>query len=229
MCRLFGLRSLTVLSALLGFAAGAGAASGEEPAPSVRPAEALARLQEGNRRFVAGEAEHPHQSPDRREELAGGQRPFAVVLGCADSRTAPEFVFDQGLGDLFVVRVAGNIVEDGGLASIEYALEHLGARLIVVLGHESCGAVKAARDTVAAGGEAPEHLKTLIEAIEPAVKETQSQDVDATVRANVQHVVRALSHAEPVLEEMIRAGDVAVVGARYDLDTGEVEFLPADE
>ena len=121
-------------------------------APKVSPADALARLKAGNQRFVAGKLQHPHQDSKRRAELAKGQQPFAIVLGCADSRTSPEVLFDQGLGDLFVVRVAGNVLDDHALASIEYAVEHLGAQLIVVLGHQRCGAVQAAKDTVRATG-----------------------------------------------------------------------------
>ncbi len=140
--------------------------------PKVSPAEALARLKAGNQRFVASKLEHPRQTAKRRTELATSQHPFAVVLGCADSRTAPELVFDQGLGDVFVVRVAGNVLNDETLGSIEYAVDHLGAQLIVVLGHERCGAIEAARETIAAKEEAPGHIQSLVKAIAPAVEAT---------------------------------------------------------
>src|SRR6266480_6225308 len=148
--------------------------------PVVPPAEAISRLKEGNGRYTSGNQQHPHQSGDergriaansyenlgmtaaeaakRREELAKSQHPFAIVVGCADSRVPPEIVFDQGLGDLFVLRVAGNVIDDHSLGSIEYAVDHLSVRLIVVLGHQRCGAVKAAKETIAAKTEAPAHI-----------------------------------------------------------------------
>jgi carbonic anhydrase len=194
-------------------------------AGKVSPAEALARLKAGNQRFVASNLKHPRQTAGRRRELATGQHPFAVILGCADSRTSPEVVFDQGLGDLFVVRVAGNVLNDETVGSIEYAVEHLGAQLIVVLGHERCGAIKAAKETIAAKSKAPGHIQSLVKAIKPAVKATAGKDAEATARANERHVARELRASEPILKEMVRKGIVSVVGAHYDLDTGDVEFL----
>lgn len=199
--------------------------AGHGDAPKVTPAEALQRLKFGNRRFVSGKLWHPRQNPKRRAELANVQHPFAIVLGCADSRTAPELIFDQGLGDVFVVRVAGNVLNDETIGSIEYAVEHLGAALIVVLGHERCGAVKAARDTIAAGGTAPGHVQSLIKAIQPAVATTASADVEATVKANVLNVAKALRESAPILNGRVAAGTLTVVGGHLDLDTGAVEFL----
>ena len=196
-----------------------------DAAPQVAPAEALARLQAGNQRFVAGELLHPHQTAHRRAELANSQHPFAIVLGCADSRTSPEVVFDQGLGDIFVVRVAGNVLNDETVGSIEYAVEHLGARLIVVLGHQRCGAVKAARETLAAKAEAPGHVQSLVKALQPAVEATTGADVEATAKANVLNVVQALRDSAPILKEMVAKGSISVIGANYNLDTGAVEFL----
>jgi carbonic anhydrase len=195
-------------------------------APKVTAAEATTRLVEGNARFVSGRLQHPRQSPDRRTALARGQSPFAVVLGCADSRTGPEVLFDQGLGDLFVVRTAGNVIDDHALGSIEYAAEHLHAPLIVVLGHERCGAVVAARDTIAAHGHAEGHVQSLVEAIRPAVEATADQDAEATCKANVRNIVQALRKSEPILRHMAEGGEIKVVGAYYDLDTGLVTFLP---
>jgi carbonic anhydrase len=134
-------------------------------------------------------------------------------------------LFDQGLGDVFVVRVAGNVINDEALGSIEYAVEHLGAQLIVVLGHERCGAVKAARETIAAKAEAPGHIQSLVNAIQPAVEETIGKDAETTAKANVQHVARLLRDSEPILKEKVGEGKASVVGAYYDLDTGAVEFL----
>ncbi len=196
-----------------------------DAAPKVSPTEALTRLKAGNQRFVASKLEHPRQTAERRTELANSQHPFAVVLGCADSRTSPELVFDQGLGDVFVVRVAGNVLNDETVGSIEYAVDHLGAQLIVVLGHERCGAIKAARETIAAKGEAPGHIQSLVKAIAPAVEATVGQDAEATAKANELYVAKELRESAPILKEMVEKGTVSVVAAHYDLDTGAVEFL----
>jgi carbonic anhydrase len=190
------------------------------------PKQASQRLVDGNARFVAGHAQHAHQDSDRRTELANSQHPFAVILGCADSRTGPELLFDQGLGDLFVVREAGNVLDDHTLGSIEYAVEHLHSPLIVVLGHERCGAVAAARETIAANGHADGHIDSLVEAIRPAVEATKGKDAEATCKANIANMVRALKTSDPLLEPMVEKGEVEVVGAYYDLDTGVVTFLP---
>lgn len=194
-------------------------------AAEVTAVEALARLKEGNKRFVTNHLEHPHQTAERRTELASGQHPFAIVLGCADSRTAPEVVFDQGLGDVFVLRVAGNVLNDETIGSIEYACEHLGSHLIVVLGHEKCGAVKAAKETIAAHGEAPGHIHSLVKAIAPAVEATTTEDAEATCKANVAHVVKALRDSGPILKSLVDKGTLAVVGAKYHLADGTVEFF----
>ena len=196
-----------------------------DAAPKVSPADALARLKSGNAHFVSGKLEHPRQTSGRRKELATSQHPFAVVLACADSRTSPEVVFDQGLGDVFVVRVAGNVLNDETVGSIEYAIDHLGAQLIVVLGHERCGAIQAARDTIAAKGEAPGHIQSLVKAIAPAVESTAGADAEATAKANELNVAKELRESEPILKELVAKGTISVVAAHYDLDTGAVEFL----
>jgi len=165
------------------------------------------------------------QAAKRRAELAKSQHPFAVVIGCADSRVPPELVFDQGLGDLFVLRVAGNVINDESLGSIEYAVDHLAVRLIVVLGHQHCGAVKAAKDTIAAKGTAPGHIQSLVTAIKPAVDATAGGDLDATINANVKNVAESLRSSTPVLKAKVSSGEVSVVGANYSLDTGAVSFL----
>jgi carbonic anhydrase len=217
-------RSLLIASLFLGtqFAL----AGPEHPGQSakVAPADALARLKAGNQRFIAGKLQHPHQNPKRRTELATGQRPFAIVLGCADSRTPPEVLFDQGLGDLFVIRVAGNVVDDHVLASIEYAVDHLGAQLIVVLGHQRCGAVQAAKETLDSKAEAPAHINSLVAAIQPAVEATRGADLESTVKANTGNVVQSLRSSEPALKKEVEAGAITVLGAYYDLDTGAVVF-----
>src|SRR5215831_13062951 len=220
--------------------------------PMVSPAAALARLKEGNGRFTAGNMQHPHESSDersymaknsyenagmislgmtseqaakRRAELTKSQHPFAIILSCSDSRVPPELVFDEGLGDLFIVRVAGNVLNDEGLGSIEYAVDILGARLIVVLGHQSCGAVDAAMKTVAAKGKAPGHIQSLVRAIKPVVDSTRKGDLDTMIKANVKHVVDALRSSTPILKAKVDSGDVQVISGYYTLDTGAVTFL----
>jgi carbonic anhydrase len=196
-------------------------------APMVAPAEAMRRLQEGNERFVDQKPATDHKDASRREEVAKGQHPFAVVLGCADSRVPPEAVFDQGLGDLFVIRVAGEVAPPEVIGSIEYAVEHLGCRSIVVLGHERCGAVEAALN--AAGGPAPEgNLGELIKDITPAIEKIDKKApdaLDAAVRANAKAVAQTLVSRSKMLREMSNKGDVVITPARYDLDTGKVEFM----
>ena len=216
-------RFLAHFAALALFAASGGGALAVETA-SVNPDKSLKRLQDGNERFVAGTATQTTKDAKRRAEVAQGQKPFAIVVSCSDSRVGPEVVFDQGLGDIFVVRTAGHVVDDVGLGSIESAVEHLGASLILVLGHERCGAVAA----TVAGGEAPGHIPSIVKAINPAVAKSKGQTgdaVDNAVRAQVLEVVGQLQKADPMLAERVKAGKLKVVGARYDLDTGHVEVI----
>ena len=165
------------------------------------------------------------QAAKRRAELIKSQHPFAIILSCSDSRVPPEIIFDEGLGDLFTVRVAGNVLNDEGLGSIEYGVDVLGAHLIVVLGHQSCGAVDAAMKTIAAKGKAPGHIQSLVSAIKPVVDSTPKSDLDTTIRANVKHVVSALRSSTPILKARVDSGDVQVIGSYYTLDTGAVTFL----
>jgi carbonic anhydrase len=208
-------------------------ATTESPAPTpppVLPGVALQNLKDGNVRF-RGKMEHPHQDAARREEVAPAQHPFAIVLGCADSRTPPEVIFDQGLGDLFVIRVAGNTLNADTLGSIEYAVLH-NSRLIVVLGHESCGAVKAAIDLKAAANEAaaakeaPGHILSFVDAIKPAIDATPGSDATEVSKANVRIMVKTLKESAPILKERVKNGTVSVVGAYYELKSGVVTFLP---
>ncbi len=193
--------------------------------PTVAPAEAIAKLKEGNARYTSGNLQHPGQTTERRAELTKSQHPFAIILSCSDSRVPPEIVFDQGLGDLFIVRVAGNVLNDEGLGSIEYGVEILGARFIVVLGHQSCGAVDAAMKTVAAKGKAPGHIQSLVTAIKPVVTATPKGDLDTMIKANVKHVADALRSSTPILKAKVDSGDIRVIGGYYSLDTGAVTFL----
>jgi len=202
---------------------------GADPAhsdqPSIAPAEAISKLKEGNGRYTSGSLQHPGQSAERRTEVAKGQHPFAIIVSCSDSRVPPEIVFDQGLGDLFVLRVAGNVINDESRGSIEYAVEHFGVRLIFVLGHQRCGAVEAAKETFAAKGKAPAHIQSLVTAIKPAVESTVKGDLDATIKANVEYVVNSLRTSEPILKPKLDSGDLQVIGGYYSLDTGGVTFL----
>lgn len=192
---------------------------------TLTPDASLKMLQDGNARFVSGALQHPHQDAARRGDVASGQRPFAVILACADSRVAPEVVFDEGLGDLFVIRVAGNIADDAVLGSIEYAVEHLGSPLVVVMGHERCGAVTAAVDAVKTGAPPPGHLSALVDPIRPAVTSQKPGEdlLDRAIVANVAEQVAKVS-ADEELAAAIKSGKLKVVGGRYDLDTGEFKL-----
>jgi len=219
------IRALLVASVFLLLIAGTVRAQ-HAPAPVAGPTAdaALAVLKAGNEHHVAKHYEHPHETAERQAELASGQQPHASVLACADSRVPPEIVFDQGLGDLFVIRVAGNVAGDDELASLEYAAEHLSVPLIVVLGHQKCGGVTAAVQ----GGEAPGHLPALMKLLQPAVEKTKGTAGDAVanaVRANVEIVVGQLRASKPLLAGLVSAGKMKVVGGVYSLDTGRVDWL----
>ena len=192
----------------------------EHPAASVSADAALAKLNEGNLRFASSEVSRSKPTAARRAETAQEQHPFAIILGCADSRTAPELIFDQNLGDLFVIRTAGNLVDDHALGSIEYAVAHLGARLVVVLGHQRCGAVKAALES----DHAPGHIESLVRDIQPAVKAAKGKPGDplsATVAENARQVAAQIK-AKAALGDL--AKEVRIVSAVYDLDTGKIDW-----
>jgi len=196
---------------------------------------ALHRLRDGNRRFVAGEASATGLvQPGRRAELATGQTPFAIVLGCSDSRVPAELVFDQGFGDLFVIRVAGNIVAPSQVGSVEFAAEQFGTRLVVVMGHTQCGAVTATLDELLGrSANASRNIRSIVDRIRPSVEALVAQgpswDPEAlmheAVRANVRASVNQLRHGSDVIEGLIQTAGLVVVGAEYSLETGVVEFL----
>ena len=196
---------------------------------AVSAKEALQRLLDGNARFACGEQRHPHEAVDWRTHLENEQHPFAVVLGCSDSRVSPELIFDQGIGDLFVVRVAGNVVDTDVTASVEYAIDHLDTRLIMVMGHTNCGAVSATVDHLADSDAEPAEVVSLLFRIEPAVVGVPSdlshkEQVDWAVRRNVELSVRRLS-CVPDLRKRLDAGSIKLVGAVYDMHTGTVKVL----
>ena len=200
------------------------------PAP-----EALARLREGNGRFVAGlQRRDPLMSHARRAELAQGQEPFAIILGCSDSRVPAEIVFDQGLGDLFVIRVAGNIVAPSQIGSVEFAAERYGTRLVVVLGHSQCGAVLATLEELQRPtASQSRNLRAILDRVRPSVegllRTELRHDMDAlvrhAVRANVGVSVSHLRHGSELLEQLSEHEGLVVVGAEYSLATGVVEFF----
>lgn len=204
--------------------------------PPVIPArEGLQRLRDGNRRFVSGATSHDTLAGEmRRVALVEGQTPFAVILGCSDSRVPVEIVFDQHLGDLFVVRVAGNIVAPSLIGSVEFAAERFGTRLVVVLGHSSCGAILATLEELQRprSRQSP-NLRSIVDRIRPSVEELMGADpgreegelVHRAVRANVRASVAQLRHGSEVLEQLIRQQGLLVVGAEYSLETGMVDFF----
>jgi len=188
--------------------------------------DALELLLEGNRRYVDNKRTYPNQSQTTRHELRKGQTPHTVILGCSDSRVPPEHVFDHGFGDLFVIRVAGNVVDDIVLGSIEYAVEHLGAGLLMVLGHSDCGAVQAARSYHSLGG----HLPSIAEAIKEAVSSVAGRfgDLNSVVRAHARITAGYLRGSLPVLAPKVESGGLVVVSGFFDFDSGLVELLDYD-
>lgn len=186
--------------------------------------EALHVLLAGNRRFVSGKLEHPNHCEESRRGLVAGQEPIAVVLACADARVPPVDIFDQGLGDLFILRVAGNIVNDHILGSIEYAVAHLHTPLVMVLGHSSCGAVSA----VAQGVRLEGHIASLTPSIDAALKRTKGQDghwTDNAAKELARATARKIADSEPIVADLVKEEKVLVVAAYYDLATGEVVVL----
>ncbi len=191
---------------------------------NITPEQALARLAEGNKRFASGNLNHPRQMPARRIEVSDAQYPFATILGCSDSRVPPELIFDQGLGDLFVIRVAGHVVDEAVLGSIEYAVEHLHIPLVMVLGHKNCGAVTAA----VRGDPVTGHIAQLVKAIQPAVEKVKRQPstmLENAIRVNIERAVVRLHAAELTLAQHIKTGKLQVVGAYYDLSSGAVSLI----
>src|SRR5689334_24111533 len=197
--------------------------------------EALDRLREGNRRFVSGvRSRETLTSQMRRDELAAGQEPFAIILGCSDSRVPAEIVFDQGLGDLFVIRVAGNIVAPSQIGSVEFAAEQFKTRLVVVLGHTGCGAINATIEQLKRPVEMQSrNLRAIVDRVRPSVEQLLATPLRDDPQALVAHAVRAnvrasasnLRHGSEILEQLIERDGLLVVGAEYSLETGVVEFF----
>ncbi len=206
----------------------------KSPGAAADPDKVLKQLMEGNVRFAHGRPQHPRRSPADFRAVAEGQKPLAVIVACADSRVSPELLFDMGVGDLFVIRVAGNVIDGAGVTvkgSIEYAIAELNVPLVVVLGHGNCGAVKAAVKHIDQKDSLPGAINGLVELIKPAVTKVQGQPGDIYVnvtRENVRVGVDKLKNLEPILAPRVKAGEVKVVGGVYDLHTGTVELLRPD-
>jgi carbonic anhydrase len=212
---------LTVFATIACLSVAALVLAADPPAASVPADAALAKLKEGNLRFATSEVSKGKPTAARRKETAQAQHPFAIIVACADSRTGPDLVFDQNLGDLFVIRTAGNLIDDHALGSIEYAVAHAGARLIVVLGHKRCGAVEAALKS----DHAPGHIDSLVRDIQPAViaaKDKPGDAMDATITENARQIAAQIK-AKAELGDL--AKEVRIVSAVYDLDTGKVEWV----
>jgi carbonic anhydrase len=199
------------------------------PTARPKPEAVLEKLLEGNKRFVEGKLLHPGRAPRDFAAAAEGQSPLAVIVGCSDSRVAPELVFDQGIGDLFVVRIAGNVVSGAGATvkgSIEYAVAELGVRLIMVLGHSGCGACKAAIEHIEGSDALPGAIGELVNTIRPVVKMVAGEPGNKlanVIKANVLEGVKRLKGLEPILSNLVNSAELKVVGASYQLSTGKVE------
>lgn len=221
----------SVLGVLRLAAAETGGGSDNRRAARLNPDEALRELMAGNERFAAGRPKSPRRTPADFRQLAEGQYPFAAILGCADSRVAPEILFDVGKGDIFVVRVAGNVVSGAGAVvkgSIEYAVAELKVPLIMVLGHSNCGAVKAAIAHLNAKDSLPGAINDLVELIKPAVEQSKGETADplgSAISKNVQLGVERLKGQEPIVAAAVKEGKLKVVGAVYDLRSGKVTLV----
>ncbi len=232
--RVMGSRSLlAILVALVAPAAGASgseAGHGHATGTKLSPDEAIAEMKRGNERFVKGELVSAKADLKVRKSLVGGQKPHTIVLSCSDSRVAPELVFDKGLGEIFPIRVAGNVISSQGTASIEYAVEHLGARALVVMGHESCGAVKAALDTPVGKSAGSFDLDNLVSAIRPAIDNSRGiashdKKIRAPVLANVHSVACGLVERSKIIRDAVVSGRLKIAPSIYSLETGKVDFM----
>lgn len=186
--------------------------------------EALKKLKEGNKHFYTMHLKHPDQTIKRRLEGLNGQHPFVIILSCSDSRVSPEIIFDQGLGDIFEIRNAGNVLDDHVIGSIEYAVAHLGVNLVLVMGHQDCGAVKA---TIEHERES-KHIESLIKSIKPSVQESKSQKGDLlenSIKNNAKFVVKKLKKSKPIINKYVESGTLKIVPAYYNIDSGIVEFI----
>ena len=198
--------------------------------PHTNPISAWASLRDGNHRFVEGQMRHPSQNTERREKLVAAQHPKAVLFGCSDSRVAAEIIFDQGLGDLFVIRTAGHIIDTAVLGSIEYAVHVLDTPLIVVLGHDSCGAVKATTDALATGEIPPGFLRDVVEKVSPSILNGRREGLSTTDDFEARHVLETgelLKQRSKIISDRIDEGRLAIVGVTYKLSDGHAYLRSA--
>jgi len=226
---MFSRKGLTFMLAAVALSAGVAVAS--SGGSSVTADEALNKLKEGNIRFVSGKQSHAGCDLGTVKTLAGGQKPYAIILTCSDSRVSPELMFDAGLGELFVVRVAGNITDPALIGSVEYAAEHLGTPLVMVLGHEKCGAVKA---TVDSKGKAEGNIGAIVKAIAPALTKTKAakkvsekdgaQFAEAVADENITLVKSNLTKQSKILKHLVESNKLKIVAAKYHIDNGDVEI-----
>lgn len=188
---------------------------------ALSPEKALERLVQGNQRFISDKLKHPNRTGMRREAIKTTQKPFAIILGCSDSRVSPEIIFDQGLGDLFIIRVAGNVIDAVGIDSIEYAANHLGSSIVLVLGHEKCGAVSAVVSNQASD------IPTIARLIEPAVEKTRNLQGNHLVNAITENIHRVVAQIQqtPVIAKLIEQKKLKIMGGYYHLETGKVDLL----
>lgn len=231
------MKRFTVVLALIGALLSASVALASTTATAtVTPDQALQYLMDGNRHFVKGDLDHldHYSEASRRISLAAGQHPYAIILTCSDSRVPPEILFDKGLGEIFVARVAGNIASASELlGSIEYGAEHLGASLIMVLGHSKCGAVTATYDAHVTGAVPEKNIDSLVKAIDPAVTEvlatnpagTVDEVIEECIVENINKVTESIEANSPIIKEMVEAGKVKIVKAKYDVTTGVVSLV----
>jgi len=224
-----GLAAASALSASSAFAQEENEASPKVMAPPKNWEEALDRLLTGNKRFVSGDLHHPHTAADWRKRLVGGQKPFVTIIGCADSRVPPELLFDQGFGDLFVIRVAGNVIDTDVAGSVEYGVDHLSTKLVVVMGHEGCGAVTAALQTHENMEKEPNEIQALVGKIKPSIRKFDAdvpfdQRLKTSVEDNVRNSVKLLQ-AVPDLAKAEKESATKIVGAVYEIETGRVRKI----
>ncbi|GAB3538123.1 carbonic anhydrase [Arthrobacter tecti] len=192
------------------------------------PAEAWQKLRDGNARFISSDSSHPNQDASRRASLVNTQNPFAVIFGCSDSRLAAEIIFDVGLGDVFVVRTAGQVIDDAVLGSLEYSVSVLGVPLIVILGHDSCGAVTATMNAIETGAMPAGFIRDLVERITPSVLTSQRNgvtDINGTVVEHIKQTANRLVDSSRVISDAVEQGSTAVVGVAYRLEEGKAELV----
>ncbi|MGE5607739.1 MAG: carbonic anhydrase [Bacillota bacterium] len=227
-----GLKQIVASGIMMACALGASAGHGESPSAAMTPEQALAAITAGNARYVAGTPQGPHRDQERRcDTFANGQHPIAAVLSCADSRAPVELIFDQGIGDLFVIRVAGNVADTDEIGSIEYSVGHLATPLVVVLGHSKCGAVTAVAEKAEVHGCIGQLVDNIVPALEKAAKQNPNATgpalIAAATRQNVWQSIEDMYGHSDFLREAAKAGKVKVVGAIYDLHSGTVEWMGA--